>query len=250
MKFQKQNGFGLLGVIIAVAVAVLMAGGELYWKELQKQKSLLRSGNDALRKADELKSKIEIKNRGIPEAPKGVVHQGNQEVITATSTKETENWKMYYNRDKIFFEMKYPPSFQVKVGVYSSIIISGGNVVPVTSEDSNNGIVTFDDNFPWGMKVTMGILRGRARDSADSIFQNSDFSRNFYGREKNIIINGHAGVTLVETDFEKYGRITYLQGTPDFTIYFVPDYIESEKYDIDEQMKIFQTILESVRFVF
>lgn len=168
---------------------------------------------------------------------------------TASSTEsvDTSNWKTYYNNNKIFFEIKYPSQFQAKTGEDTNLIINGGNVFPKKLED--NDIIIFDDNYPWGMKVVMGIIAGRARDSANGVFLNSDLSRKFYGREKDITINGHDGVTLLESDFDEYG-VTYIQGASNFTVYFVPEYIETEKYSPEEQMKIYKTMIESIKFLF
>jgi HEPN domain-containing protein len=59
------GGFGLLGIIIAIAAMALVIGGGLYWKELQNQKSLLQNGNDAVKKAEDLKAEIEEQNEPV-----------------------------------------------------------------------------------------------------------------------------------------------------------------------------------------
>ncbi len=51
-------GFGLIGIIIAVAIIGIFAGGGLYFKETQNQKSLLAIGRQKEKEAEALKEKI------------------------------------------------------------------------------------------------------------------------------------------------------------------------------------------------
>ncbi len=92
-----ERGFGLIGIIIVVAVAAVFLGGGLYWREIQNQKTLLQNGNDAVKKAGELKAKIE---------------RQNQQVVNELIV-DTSNWKTYRN-EKYGFEVKYPSTFIVE----------------------------------------------------------------------------------------------------------------------------------------
>jgi hypothetical protein len=127
MKFKKQKGFGLIGIIIALAVVILAGGGGVYWKErTQNQKSLLQNGNDAVKKAEDLKAEIEEQN----------------EPVVDESVADTSNWKMYRN-EKYGFEVKYPESITLKKDIkvecamgmgpatFKTIIYKAGTPIPM-----------------------------------------------------------------------------------------------------------------------
>ena len=53
------RGFTLLGLIIAVAAITLLAGGGLYMREWKSRQSTLQIGNEAVKRAEDLKKMIE-----------------------------------------------------------------------------------------------------------------------------------------------------------------------------------------------
>ena len=62
---ESKFGFGLISIVIVVAVIAIFAGGGLYFNEIQKNKSVIQIGLEAEKKAKELKEKIEKQNAGI-----------------------------------------------------------------------------------------------------------------------------------------------------------------------------------------
>lgn len=60
MFFPRKNGegFGLIGLLIVVAVIALAAGGGLYIREVGKRRSSQQIGIEAERKAQELRERI------------------------------------------------------------------------------------------------------------------------------------------------------------------------------------------------
>lgn len=59
----KHTGFGLIGLIIVIAVIALATGGGFYFKEKQAQKSLIEIGLQKEKEAEALKEKIQNRYR-------------------------------------------------------------------------------------------------------------------------------------------------------------------------------------------
>ena len=59
----KHNGFGLLMLIIVIAIAALLIGGGFYVNSIGEKKSMIQTGLEAEKKAQELKDKIEAQDR-------------------------------------------------------------------------------------------------------------------------------------------------------------------------------------------
>lgn len=59
----KHNGFGLLMLIIVIAIAVLLIGGGFYINSIGEKKSMIQTGLEAEKKAQDLKDKIEAQDR-------------------------------------------------------------------------------------------------------------------------------------------------------------------------------------------
>lgn len=104
IKPRAKGGFSLLGIIIAIAVIAFLAGGGLYFSKIGQQKSLLETGIEAKKKAEELKGIIE----------------GQQERVTQALGEpakiDTSNWKTYRN-DQYGFEVQYPSNWAYNYGI-------------------------------------------------------------------------------------------------------------------------------------
>ncbi len=136
------KGFGLIGIIIVIAVIAGIAGGGLYWREMQNQKSLLQSGNDALKKAQDLKAKIEQRNQ---------TAAGNPAV-------DTSNWKTYRD-EKYGFEVKYPQ------GLVTEFFKNG------TSSDLVTEFKIYDSKYIPSPGVVGAEVRSELREVDFTIFR-------------------------------------------------------------------------------
>ncbi|TSC78437.1 MAG: Uncharacterized protein G01um101433_244 [Parcubacteria group bacterium Gr01-1014_33] len=105
---RKIKGFGLIGIIIAIAIIAVLAGGGLYHRELKQQQSLQQIGVETQKRVEDLKTKIEGQQKGLQgELDKGVASE-------KPSTIDTSTWKTYRN-EKYGFEVRYPESWEIEV---------------------------------------------------------------------------------------------------------------------------------------
>ena len=95
------QGFGLIGIILVVAIIGLLGGGGLYVREIQNQKTIQQVGIEKVKEMQSLKQKIEEKNQALQK------EMGTGDLI------ET-NWKTYRN-EKYGFEVRYPRDLTVSV---------------------------------------------------------------------------------------------------------------------------------------
>ena len=58
-------GFGLIGLLIVIAIIALLAGGSFYISKLKEQASIQKIGIDAEKQAQELKRSIEEKEKNL-----------------------------------------------------------------------------------------------------------------------------------------------------------------------------------------
>lgn len=95
-----RKGFGLIEIIIAVAVVALLAGGGVYIKNLQSQQSAAQIGLDAQNKAQQVAQQANQQSQREQNSL-------NQLNVSSPVLVDTSNWKTYKN-DKYGFEFKYP----------------------------------------------------------------------------------------------------------------------------------------------
>ena len=92
------DGFGLLGIIIVLAViATLGTGGGLYYNEVRNQKSLVQIGLEKEKEAEQLKEKRQ--------------ETGDKRQVT-DDTIGISDWKTYRN-EKYGFEVRYSSEYRV-----------------------------------------------------------------------------------------------------------------------------------------
>lgn len=151
MKYPRQNysdGFTFLGLILAVSVIALLAGGGLYVREWQERQSTMQMGDEAVKKAQEVKSMIDAKNPDVSlvaspmSSPQDKIIFGDEArkfcgpeppAICASGYAlgckradkrwncfpyeekeiDTSDWKTYRN-EKYRFEVRYPKEWSVK----------------------------------------------------------------------------------------------------------------------------------------
>lgn len=106
-------GFGLIGIIITLAIIALIGGGGLYLKEQQSQKNDVQIGAQAEQQAKALKQKIESQDKKALEAASSSTVSAKTPPLTASSTTDTSNWKTYRN-ENYWFEVRYPPSWRME----------------------------------------------------------------------------------------------------------------------------------------
>ena len=172
-----KNGFGFLGIIILSAVIASVAfGGGMYWSETKKQQSLLQTGADAVKRAEELKQSIESREESI---------YGGRTSID--SEVDTSTWKIYRN-EEYGFEMKYPNDWIFSQEDSGGILYEPGTKIPI------------DEGYlPPG--ITIGISKRPNGISFD------DFVRTFQGGwylnyeiKRNILLGGKKSVIFNDSN--------------------------------------------------
>lgn len=101
----KTDGFGLVGILIAVATITAFVGGELYLRELKQQKFLQQMGREAEKRAEDVKAKIKAQQKDLQQQMNNGATSGKM------STVDTSNWKIYRN-EKYGFEVRYPANLK------------------------------------------------------------------------------------------------------------------------------------------
>ncbi len=210
-KFAKA-GFGLIGIIIAIAViAAMSAGGGLYWRESKKQQSILQTGVDAKKKAEELKAKIE-----------------EQQNEMAGQDIDTSNWKTYRN-EKYGFEVRYPADWRLDI----------------MDKHDNAGKVTLQSVFWLSDQALHRVLItplgfGAFDAEKKDIVETKSLSVNdVAGRWREF---GDAG-GIYAVDVDQFFQKQY----PSFEIVFIP--VNARPYIDQVKISQFKTILGTFKFI-
>lgn len=149
-KNKKIKGVGLIGIIIAVAVIALLGGGGLYfYKTNNKQpttdnKTLIETGLDTKKRAEELKNKIEEQNK------------------SAVDEINISNWITYRDHQNRF-EIKYPNNWYIFNTQDTGMpIISSSNSLILSSVTKEKYFSCSGSPCLGGLAVRLnfGIIRG------------------------------------------------------------------------------------------
>jgi len=110
-KYTRANnpGFGLLGILIAIAVLAIVTSGGIYLNKDGEKESLIEKGIDAKKQAEDLKNLIENQQKEVQNEIDGIP-------VKPMETIDTSNWKIHRN-EKYGFEVKYFPEFQINPSV-------------------------------------------------------------------------------------------------------------------------------------
>lgn len=186
------NGFGLIGILIVIAVIALVGGGGLYLRETQNQKTIQQIGIEKLKEAEALRQKIEQQDEQAQEVLK-------ENLQSATNTIDTSDWKTYRN-EKYGFVFKYPsklPEWKVKIGEVTSqpfglktdIYLSSGTLgITIILNAPGIGL----EGAPWEIMEDEGKVVG------DAYFQKKiikDQEKDVYWIQMNVSPYATTGVT-------------------------------------------------------
>lgn len=113
-----KSGFGLISIIITVAVIAVLAGGGLYWRETQNRKSQIQQGLEAEGKAKNLRDQIvEERNKQLEEiGEKPKTESSQQKPQPTVGQIDTSTWKTYRNSGYNGYEFKYPQNDALVTG--------------------------------------------------------------------------------------------------------------------------------------
>jgi len=179
-KEQKIKGFGLVSLIIVIGIIAIMAGGGLYFRETQKQKSLFEVGLQKEKEAEALKKKIMEKNKQTFDEVMLKPISGAEK--TPAPKVNTSNWKTYRN-EKYGFEVKYPADWMegFKDPQYSQSIFT--LVSPSTRKAIENNIPGAGD-----VDIAVRILNISSFEKLDEELKPEAF---FITNKRRSVLNGY-----------------------------------------------------------
>lgn len=144
----------------------------------------------------------------------------------------TTTWKTYVNEKYVGYTIKYPSSFEIK-----------------KLEQTGDTVVTFDDGYPDGMRLVLQNYYGDIENISKGLWDSPNSLKSGVKNTKiNTKINGYNALIINDSDISPYGKFGYIQIDQNNILMYGIDFTDGSKYPIEDQVKIYEKMLESLKF--